>query len=299
MRFRASGPVLHICGFALALLLLGCASSETYYRSEYPFYFSPTGINNSSNKSVGGALAIGDLIDVHCVNEEGEIVSSSSGPAAQSLSTTKQDRRCLYIAADLSKLIVDPYMGLGSDADNKALKDRRDILISMLINYSNQNCTRFLDRAFANKTGLDATKNLFQDLTTGAAAGTAHANPAISAALSGSNLLIGTTVANFDKTVYLNQAFTSVRSTIASKRSEAAAAILSKQANDTYVKYTMFNALTDIHDYAEICSIQAGLTALQTDAQKTADSDKASLNKKQAPPVGATTNEKKAPESTK
>lgn len=178
-------------------------------------------------------------------------------------------RECLYISADASA-ITSPI----NATDAPAVRDKA---ISFLTSLSDMNCSNFLHRAFANKAGLDFTKGFMSDLASGISAGTAHANPAVSAALSVSNLIVGKGVESFNATYYYDKTFQALESAIAAERLRIRTYIAAKQVQanrDTSAyRYEIVQAMSDIRAYDDACSIKAGLAQLVqlADTQKRVD----------------------------
>ncbi len=168
-------------------------------------------------------------------------------------------RECLYVSADAANLT-------GTLKEEKLNVVVRDRTITFLTTLSDMNCSNFLQRAFANKAGLDYSKSFISDMATGVSAGTAHANPAVSAALSVSNLVVGKGVDTFNATYYYDKTFQAMESAILAERLRIRTYIIAKQAKSVDVKvpvqYDIMQALGDIRAYDDACSIKAGLGQL-------------------------------------
>jgi len=189
------------------------------------------------------------LITLHCMKDQ-ETSYVENGTAT---------RECLYVSADASNIT-------STLKDAKTDETVRDKAITFLTSLSDMNCSNFLHRAFANKAGLDFTKSFISDLATGVSAGTAHANPATSAALSVGNLIVGKGVESFNATYYYDKTFQALEAAVTAERTRIRTYILAKQvkSKDTknQVKYEVVQALSDIRAYDDACSIKAGLAQL-------------------------------------
>lgn len=225
----------------IAVALGGCANTAEYLRSQPVTHFQAA-------TTIAVPDELKNLISVHCMKEldSGDVVNGVS------------KKQCLYISADAGNLTSTI-----NKTDESVVRDKT---ITFLTSVSDMNCSNFLHRAFANKAGLDLTKSFIGDLATGVSAGTAHANPAISAGLNVSNLIIGKGVESFNSTYFFDKTFQALEAAITAERMKVKTYITAKQAQanikDSLVKYEIVQALSDIRAYDDACSIKAGLAQL-------------------------------------
>lgn len=239
----------------LSVILGGCAATSEYMRTEPVLSFPVSQIALPSD--------VTDYLTVQCVQEN---------PVANSVNS-HTTRRCLYVSAstkDKAALSVD--------------KSKRDLIMNYLIELSDANCFHFQQRIFANKTGLDLTKSLTADLSSALSAGTAHSNPAISATLSGANIIIGKGVDSFNSSYYYDKTSQAVQAAMDAQRLRILQQIIARQAaanrSNEPVAYDLSQALSDVRKYDNACSLKAGLDQLikVTEAEKaTEDGKKKSL----------------------
>lgn len=226
--------------FAIILAAVtGCASTAEHLRSQPTFHFQPT-------ETV--QLPDGDIktyVELHCMRkQETQYAKDAMGNSTE---------ECLYVSANAAQLAKDV-----PDA-------KRDKLINYLLAVSDANCSNFLQRAFATKAGLDFAKGVSRDITDGLSAGTAHVNPAAAAALSVSSLIIGKGVDSFNATYYYEKTFEAVKSVIKGNRAAIKRQIVLRQAAaraTPSVPYYLSEALSDIREYDDACSIMGGLDRL-------------------------------------
>lgn len=143
-----------------SISLGGCANTAKYLRSEPSTHFpAGTSLNLPEN--------ISPYLKLHCIKAE-EIKYEGEETAN---STNSQ---CLYVSADVSKLSSSP--------PDPTIRNQ---IISTLVSISDMNCSTFLHRAFANRSGFEYGKKLFQDIATATSAGTATIAAPFSAVLGG------------------------------------------------------------------------------------------------------------------
>ncbi|GJI97253.1 hypothetical protein RugamoR57_39710 [Duganella caerulea] len=238
---------------SMCLFMSGCAGTAEYLRSQPVTHFP-------SAATIALPTQLNGLVTLHCMKDQAADYADGSGSAT---------KECLYVSADASQLTKTL---LPADATGT-----RDTAISFLISLSELNCSNFLQRAFANKAGLDFTKSFIGDMATGVSAGTAFKNPQVSAVLSVSNLVVGKGVESFNSAYYFDKTFQALESAIVAQRTRVKIYITAKQAQSNTpgaaVKYDMSQALADIRLYDDACSIKAGLSQLiqLADAQKQTD----------------------------
>jgi cell division septation protein DedD len=226
--------------FVLIPLCLACGSTERFLRPEAAFH-----VNTGTQLTLALPTEIKDSVSLRCIGTRSVKYSDGGTQADQ----------CMYISADVTRLteMIPQFSN----------KDNRNMIAALLLSVSDQNCQTFLARAFANKAGLDASNGIISDLATGGAAGTAAALPGISAGLSVANLIVGKTVGNFDKTYYAEKTFEAMESSILGERASRKAGIIDNLKKET-TDYTIFDALGEVRQYDEACSIQRGLLKLSS-----------------------------------
>ena len=236
-------PLRHLALTSAVAILAGCAGTSRYLRSEPVTYFS-------GQQEIALPNTTSPYIRVHCVDDfavshEQPSFKPTNGPVG---------RECSYVSAE-----VNPFIAPTKPDDVRAL-------IHTLIYYSDLNCSNFLHRAFANRSALDFSKSLTQDIATGASAVTAFSTPAASAILSGANLIVGKGVSDFDITYYLDKTFQAMQDAIAGERAKRLALIVAQ--TDGNEMASLAQLLSLIRSYDDACSIRDGLDQLATVAQK-------------------------------
>jgi len=238
---------------ALALLLSGCGSTATYLAPQQTVYYKDKdqGVITLTDTDLK------DLFELKCMK------NMPQGPFTYG--DSKESSQCLYIAVDAAK----------ATSSSTTTRTVRDKAIAYLLNVSETNCTNFLDRAFANKAGMDVTKGLAADVATGIGTVTAFNTPAVTAALGITNLVVGKTADNVSSTFYFNQTFQAFEAAVITERVRLKSEIINKQAQrpvvstETAVQYTLFDAMADIRQYDAACSMRVGLAKLiETQAEK-------------------------------
>lgn len=252
---------------ALGLVLVGCADTADYLRSQPVTYFPA----NESNITVPGNLK--GTVALRCMKfkdiDDGKDGTPSAEFGMPSEKKGNNSRECLYVSADTFKL-SGSIDGLSGTVDGLSgtvdFAVRRDEMISFLMGLSDINCSNFLHRAFANKAGLDFANGLLSNITTGASAGAAFSSPVASAALSASNLVVGKGIDSFNSTYYYDKTFQAMESAIEAERIRIKTSVLAKQklfsGDGKLVKYSFGEAVSDVRKYDDACSIKAGLAQL-------------------------------------
>jgi len=215
----------------MMVFLSGCGSSSKYMRSEPSTHF-PT------KQTMKLPDDIKEYLNLHCTKSE-EIKYEDSDSS---------NSECMYISVDASA-------ATGASLDNQKVVK----IVNYLTSVSDLNCSTFLHRAFANKAGMDYTKNLLQDLATGVSAGLVTVSAPASAALDGVNLIVGKSIDNFNTTFYFDKTFQAMEAAIESERAQKRAYIFARKSDTTY---TFVEALADIRAYDDACSIKKGLSHL-------------------------------------
>lgn len=284
----------------LIVALPGCGQLEIYLRPEHSsFVAQPASPTKPDTHVLPMKDSKGELFEmkVTCFDKGGN--ASSSGVTSTGVEATQ----CLYFSVE-TKQMLDDFSRLSTDEDRRML---RNMFISYLLNVSDQNCSTFLNRAFANKASFDTGKSMFQDIMTGSSAAIANASPPAAAGLSLGNLLVGKSVDNINATFYFDKTFQAMAAAIDVERTnvltdagllrpsdKTASSSPTSEANqngnaqqpksasqDTkglpvgwrnafrrpYDMYTMYDALADVRNYDDACSIRRGLARLQLLAQ--------------------------------
>jgi hypothetical protein len=246
----------------MAALLAGCAGSARYLRSQPTAYYTePASTITLADADLSG------LFKVKCMKAQ------SADPL---VTADQQSPQCLYVAVDASQVRTDTSVS----------RSVRDKAIAYLIGVSDSNCSNFLDRAFANKAGLDISKSLASDAATGVSALTAFNTPAVSAGVGLANLVIGKTVDNVNATFYFDKTFQAFEAAIVTERTRMKSDIINRQASrpttsddSSAVQYGLFEAMADLRAYDDACSMRVGLSKLveTASAQKKAQTDQSSI----------------------
>lgn len=228
-----------------AVAISGCAGTAQYLRSQPSAYYNePASDITLADKDLSA------LFHVKCMKAESK---DSLAPGNQ------QSPQCLYVSVDAAKV----------SSETVVTRSIRDKAIAYLISVSDANCSNFLDRAFANKAGLDVSKSLSSDLATGVSAATAFNTPAVSAGLGLANLVVGKTVDNINSPFYFDKTFQAFEAAVLTERARIKSEIIARQAtrplistNSSAVQYGIFDALADMRTYDDACSMRAGLAKL-------------------------------------
>lgn len=178
--------------------LSGCSNTASYLRSQPVIFFPNTPTNIKT--------PLGLDITLNCITPE------------ESTSKTSPPNQCRYLSTDLSQLPAD----FNSDTSSHKV-------ISFLLSISDFNCSNFLNRAFANKAGMDFSKNMLSNLATGVSAGTVFVNPSLSAILNVSNLVATSGVESFNATYYYDKTFQAMETAIISERLDIRTYIMAKK----------------------------------------------------------------------
>jgi hypothetical protein len=128
-----------------------------------------------------------------------------------------------------------------------------------------------MSRAFANRSGLEASRNVTKDLATGLAAGTAYALPAVSVGFGFANLFGGTITDNINGTYYAKETFSALKSAITTVRERQLEAIVKKRRDKNgkpseLADYPFWEAVADVDEYAHLCSFDAAVAELTSHA---------------------------------
>jgi hypothetical protein len=154
---------------------------------------------------------------------------------------------------------------------------KRNIYASFLLNLSDQNCSTFLGRAFANKSSFDTGRNIMQDVITGSTAAAANASPPAAAGLSLANLIIGKSVDNVNSTFYFEKTFQALAAAIGWQR-ELVLVDIEKMKTEQYDIRPIYDILAAVRKYDDACSIRVGLAKLQELAQEVKQNKKDTID---------------------
>ncbi len=234
---------------AFSLQLCACAASNAALRSQPAGFFSVKDY----------PVTLGELkgkVTLRCAKVAGTKYKDSSQPSqAGDSSQVPSNLECDSVSADLSGL---------SDVKQDDHDTAKEV-INLLVAISDFNCSNFLNRAFSTRSALDFTSKLVADLAAGASAGTASVAPAVSAGMSGLNLVVGKTDAEYASIYYADKTFDALEKAIAAERTKRMTDIISRRDGDDYLVTT---ALSDSRYYDDACSIRAGLESLNAAAEK-------------------------------
>lgn len=237
----------------LCIYLSGCSHLDRYMRTENSFFVKPT---KTSDQVI---LQIEDEKDVHllCLDHTGKPINGN-----------KTDGGCLYFSADMVEIAKFFKIPSSESSDtDKIFSKNRNNYMSFLMSISDQNCETFLNRTFANKSTVDTTKNSFQDILTGASAGSALAAPSVAAGFSLTNLVVGKSIDNINSTFFFEKTFQAIGSAINFERATIKEHIVNSEKL-SYQEYTIYDSLSDIRKYDSACSIRIGVSKLQTLAEE-------------------------------
>jgi len=238
---------------AAACSVSGCASTGVYLGSDPGMHVPPI----SATVDVPIDPKLEGLIEVRSVDMHGALTGEAS------------TGRSLYLSVDITGVLARPNLGL-ADGDNldQRLRRRRNNVVDVLLFISDFNCETYLSRAFANRTFIDASNNVLQDVASGVSSGTAAISPQASAAIGLSALVIGSASDEISSSFYLNQTFQAMETVIRTERSLQRRRIERKLAAQSYEQYSLHDALSDVRVYSETCSIRAGLQLLAKAAEQ-------------------------------
>lgn len=231
-------------------LLAGCAHTDVVLRPERTT-FIPVRAEMPIVKIYGT-----DELRLRCLDWKGKTDGGSE--AAD---------QCLYYSTDEQEIFGKFSALSNTDELRKNIKIKRNIYTSFLVNLSDQNCSTFLGRAFANKSSFDTGRNIMQDVLTGSTAAAASASPPAAAGMSLANLVIGKSVDNINSTFYFEKTFQSLSAAIGWQR-ELVLAEIETMKTKSYDERPIYDILAAVRKYDDACSIRVGLAKLQELAQE-------------------------------
>lgn len=229
---------------SIIALVAGCAAGTSKYLGSEPALHYPV------KKTIALPANIEKFVTVHCL-ETAEVKYEDRAPNT----SDSENGKCLYTSVDVS--------AVGAATVDKSVRDE---IIGTLVTVSDTNCRQFMNRAFAQRSTSEFSKTFLQDIATAISAGTAHANPAISATLSGANLIVGKGYEAFDATFYVNKTFDAMEAAIKAERTKRYAKIIASQ-DEPIETYSLSHAINDVGDYDDACSIKTGLASLAATAE--------------------------------
>jgi hypothetical protein len=184
-------------------------------------------------------------IEIRCVRTPDLLNSDTAGNG-------KVKRpQCLYLAIDWQDVLRQP---IRNDLE-------RNRIVDLLMNISDSNCTTFMSRVFANKAGLDATRNTGKDIATALAAGTATVASGFSSGIGLFNLVGGTAIDNLNAVLFSEKTFQVISSAIKTERLTTRRSLMEGRSRDL-ARYSYLEALGDVQAYDQACSLQRGLERL-------------------------------------
>jgi hypothetical protein len=138
----------------------------------------------------------------------------------------------------------------------------RNALAYVLLTTANDNCSWFLNRVFANRTGISGIRDAIKNLATGAAALTAKASPGVSAGLGFANLFADSSVKALEANEYASKTYDAIESAISKQRNDVQTEIVTK-LTAPIEKYSVGALLLDVSRYKNLCTITSGIKSLQ------------------------------------
>lgn len=246
----------------------GCAETAPFLRTKWASQF-PIGERNE-------IFALNPAFDqagvsARCVEGSGNWYGAS-----------RSSKECLYVAVNIEK--VNPAMS----------PTQRDQVVGLLLVVSDYNCSNWTSRSFANKTGLNAFKRLFGNVTASGSAISAFSVPPVAIGLSIANLLATNGVDSLNQDYFYQQTFEAITKAIAAERTKLRALIGAKQARDPETTnalpndslanepYTILEALQDVRAYDGACSLERGVAILAETTGKTEQKADLGLQKVEA-----------------
>jgi hypothetical protein len=267
---------------ALSVFFLGCADAAKHLRAQPVWFLDPKETLKANLPSLDDTGKPTDkasaVVEFKCVRQPR---SKNTAP-----SENESVDQCLYLSMDMNQMLQVPIRN----------KFERNQFVHLMIDVSDYNCGTFLMRAFANKTGTEATRNTAKDVATAIAAGTAPFAAPVASGLGLVNLVGGTAIDNVNLAFYADKTFQVMSSAIGSERSKALGVILDSSKADIG-EYSFFQALQDLQAYDDACSLRRGLDNLaatasadkDTQQQKLSVQRKAALVASEHPPANAAT----------
>jgi len=269
----------------LSLFAISCADAAKHLRAQPAWFLEPTSAKpllvslppiDKEGTPIGEAAEI-DNVAIKCVRTpRSENVSPTEGAAIS---------QCLYMSIDMRDVLKVPIR-------NAAERNR---LVHLLVNVSDYNCSTFLMRAFAHKAGTEATRNTAKDVATAIAAGTARVAGAFSSGLGIVNLVGGTAIDNVNTSYYADKTFQVMAAAIGAERDKTRTVLLNhSKVSVSLADYSFFEALEDVHEYDDSCSLRRGLESLAAAANNEKERTAGALRAKRGDETPADTAKKPA-----
>ncbi|MEK6373382.1 MAG: hypothetical protein AABO58_11880 [Acidobacteriota bacterium] len=250
----------------LSLFAFSCADAAKHLRAQPAWFLEPKSalkipLPALDEKSGVPTEAPAAEIEIKCVRT----------PRSESVTPTENAAvpQCLYMSMDMNRVLNVPTRN----------RFERNRLVHLLVNVSDNNCSTFLMRAFAHKAGAEAARNTGKDIATAIAAGTARVAGGFASGLGLVNLAGGTAIDSFNTTYYADKTFQMMAAAIGAERSKARKVIVENSIAEIG-DYSFFEALEDMHDYDDSCSIRRGLESLASAANSEKKDKDQKLNDK-------------------
>jgi hypothetical protein len=250
----------------VSLVTLACADAAKHLRAQPAWFLEPKEtlkanlplLDDVTGKPTKDAPAV---VEIKCVRE----------PRRRNTAPSENESvdQCLYLSMDMNQMLQLPIHN----------KFERNQFVHLMVNVSDFNCGTFLMRAFANKTGTEATRNTAKDVTTAIAAGTAPFAAPIASGLGLINLVGGTAIDNVNLAFYADKTFQVMSAAIGSERSKALGVVLDNSKADIG-EYSFLQALQDLQTYDDACSLRRGLDNLVATASADKSKKQEELNQK-------------------
>jgi hypothetical protein len=245
-------------------LFFGCADAAKHLRAQPAWFLDPKEtlkanlpvLDGDTGKPTDKAPAV---VEIKCVRQ----------PRSKNMAPSENESvdQCLYLSMDMNQLLQVPIHN----------KFERNQFVHLMINVSDYNCGTFLMRAFANKTGTEATRNTAKDVATAIAAGTAPFAAPVASGLGLVNLVGGTAIDNVNLAFYADKTFQVMSAAIGAERSKALGVIIDGSKADIG-EYSFFQALQDLQAYDDACSLRRGLDNLAATASAAKNDEQKKLN---------------------
>ena len=263
----------------VSLIALACADAAKHLRAQPAWFIDPK-IDKKLVIPLAPLDKDGTPIRDAAPDEKIEIQCVRTPRGENTAPTESTDvSQCLYESIDMRDVLRVPIR-------NSAERNR---MVHLLMNVSNDNCSTFLMRAFAQKAGNEATRNTLKDFATAVASGTARVAAVASANLGIASLFTTTAVDNVNNAYYGEKTFQVMAMAIGSERDKARTTLFSHATpTATLAEYPYFEALEDWHEYDDSCSLRRGLESLAAAANSQKTDSATALDRvrtpKQAPP---------------
>ena len=256
--YREFQPVVfHSLIPALAFIAVGCAT-DSHLKTESTFHVprSVTTIPVDDDLS--------NLIKIVPVDQSENLLNGTDDDS----SSSKRDptKQVLYFSVDVTELMGRYNLGM-TNPTNAQLEEKRNRIIDVLLNVSDQNHQTYMSRFFAAQLNVSAARGVVQKVLDAAGASTALVSGEVTAGLNLSNLLIGGLYDEFESIVFVNKTFQAMEKAIEAKRLQLRGDI-EKKKTTPYPEYSIQQVLSDIRQYGETSSLRAGIEQLLSLAEQ-------------------------------